>query len=65
MKTAKMQIAVIEFLCPDCDENLQEPNTGSFLFEAHQPMPDSAECVCCGKQVKIPAKAKKIAKGFL
>lgn len=62
MKTAELQILNVEFTCPGCGENLCAPD-GSFMFALTE-IPAQLKCTCCGLDLKVPAKAKKLAAGI-
>lgn len=59
MKSAQMHIAVLEFTCPDCGEHISSPG-GSHMFELHE-IPEQLKCDCCGKELKVPKRALKLA----
>lgn len=60
MKAAKWVFTVVELICPYCDEHLSS-DTGSHMFPMSLPFPETIECDCCKKTVKVPARVHKMA----
>jgi len=62
MKKAKCHIAVLEFTCPQCDEFISHPDTGSHIFErtdiGNHP---TLHCDFCKVDLEMPKQAKRIA----
>lgn len=59
MKTAKMLIVQVEFLCPSCDGNISH-ESGSHYFPLHD-VPSDGTCDDCGEKLKLPtAKVQKL-----
>lgn len=63
MKTAKLVISVIEFVCPYCTESISSP-TGSHMFTLDEVVPDTVKCDSCNSILPVPARAKKIAEQY-
>lgn len=66
LKTAKMHVACVEFLCPYCEENIS--NGDNF---AHTWLPENIhtwetlECDTCGEHSDFPTNAIKFKVGKL
>ncbi len=58
IKVAKTQITVVEVICPNCEEAIESPEIGNFLFNLTDVYPEVLNCRYCGKKCQTPKKLR-------
>lgn len=57
MKVAILKPFVVDVICPNCDEEVEEPKSASLMWEIGQLKRGQVnECNNCGAKFKLPAR---------